>query len=212
MKHVNNHYGRWRIPMCNLQFFAEGGEGGSDPGGEGEGGNPGGAGGNQVSFDDFLNQEGNKAEFDKRVQDAIDTAVTEAQKKWKMLTDDKLSEAEKLAKMNKEERAAYLADKERKEFEAEKAAFEKEKLLVSVKGTLQEKSLPIAFADALVEIGDAEKIKTAIEDLKKTWDAEIAEAIKEKARQTTPREGGQFAGGNDTFDIGEMAREARIIK
>ena len=98
MKYKNN---RWRPPMINLQLFAEG-EG--DVGGAGAGS---GDGGNEMSFDDFLGQAENRAEFERRVQKAVNTAVTEAQEKWQALTDDKLSEAEKLAKMTKEEKAEY---------------------------------------------------------------------------------------------------------
>ena len=103
--------------MMNLQLFAEGegaGSGSSGDGagageGSGTGSGDGGAGGNgSLSFDDFLKQEGNQAEFDRRVQKAIDTAVSNAQKKWKDLHDDKLSEAEKLAKMTKSRRPAVL--------------------------------------------------------------------------------------------------------
>ena len=73
--------------MRNLQLFAEGeGAGAGDPGnGGGTDGNgstgsgDGGTGGAPVSFDDFLKQEGNQAEFDRRVQKAIDTAVSNAQ-------------------------------------------------------------------------------------------------------------------------------------
>ena len=75
--------------MRNMQLFAEGaGAGAGDPGnGGGTAGNGGagsseGDGGTLLSFDDFLKQEGNQAEFDRRVQKAIDTAVSNAQKKW----------------------------------------------------------------------------------------------------------------------------------
>lgn len=110
----------YKVPM-RLQIFAEGdgagaGEGsnggGSGTGGEGEPG----AGTGSMSFDDFLKGEGNQAEFDRRVQKAIDTAVSNAQQKWQALTDDRLSEAEKLAKMNKEEKAAYMQQKKKKSF------------------------------------------------------------------------------------------------
>ena len=80
----------------------------------GEGGN----GDEPLSFDDFLKQEGNQAEFDRRVQKAIDTAVSNAQKKWKDIHDDKLSEAEKLAKMTNEEKAAYRMSQMEKELNA----------------------------------------------------------------------------------------------
>ena len=100
--------------LMMLQLFAEGdGAGSGDPGnGDGTGGGNGtgdGGGGKQdrLSFDDFLKQEGNQAEFDRRVQKAIDTAVSNAQSKWQTLHDDKISEAEKLAKMTSEEKADY---------------------------------------------------------------------------------------------------------
>lgn len=187
-----------------LQLFADAGgdTGGGDSGedddseddedndGDGDGGRGNGSQ-NQMSFDDFLKQKGNQSEFDKRVQEAVDRAVSTAQTKWQSMTDDKLSEAEKLAKMTKDERLEYIRQKERKEFEEEKEAFEKEKLLVEITKELQTQALPVAFADFLVTISDAEKIKDAISGIKKAWDAEISEAVKSKARQSTPQEGGQ---------------------
>lgn len=77
-----------KVPM-NLQLFAEGGDGagaGEDNGG-GSGEGTGGEGGdNPPSFDDFLKTGGNQAEFDRRVQKAVNTAVTNAQEKWQALT------------------------------------------------------------------------------------------------------------------------------
>ena len=103
----------------NIQFFAEpgndagaevgngggsGGEGGSGgTGGDDSGGN---GGTEPPTFDELL-KGGHQAEFDRRVQKAIDTALTNAQQKWNALTDDKLSEAEKLAKMTQGERDKY---------------------------------------------------------------------------------------------------------
>ena len=52
-----------------------------------------------MSFDDFLKQEGNQAEFDKRLQKAINTAVTNAKAKWELLANKEASEAEKLKNM-----------------------------------------------------------------------------------------------------------------
>ena len=99
--------------MSNLQLFA--GEGGDDGGNNDDGGSD--PEDKPVSFDDFLKEEGNQAEFDRRVQKAVNTAVTNAQEKWKALTDDKLTEAEKLAKMTKEEKAEYKNRKLEKELE-----------------------------------------------------------------------------------------------
>ena len=86
-----------RVPM-NLQLFAEGdGAGTADGrnGGGSEGDENSGANGEDPppSFDDFLKTGDNQAEFDRRLQKAINTAVTNEQKKWQAMTDDKLSEA-----------------------------------------------------------------------------------------------------------------------
>lgn len=80
--------------MSNLQLFTEpGGDGGGSREGDGAGagGNPGNSGNTTMSFDEFLALEGNQSEFDRRVQKAVNTAVTNAQTKWKTLTDDKVS-------------------------------------------------------------------------------------------------------------------------
>ena len=116
MKHKND---TWRIPMANLQLFAEGDDDGPDKGDGG--GSAAGAGlddeNKPMTFDAFLKEGENQAEFDRRVQKAIQSAVTKAQQKWQVLTDDKLTEAEKLAKMTKEEKAEYKANKLQKELD-----------------------------------------------------------------------------------------------
>ena len=70
--------------MSNLQLFTEpGGDGGGSREGDGAGagGNPGNSGNTTMSFDEFLALEGNQSEFDRRVQKAVNTAVTNAQTK-----------------------------------------------------------------------------------------------------------------------------------
>ncbi len=127
---------RHPFPHSGLQLFADGGDGTGDGDGPGEENDSGDDEGDddegdddkdQSSFDGFLRQKGNQKEFDRRVQAAVNKAVSAARTKWQSMTDDKLSEAEKLAKMTKDERAEYVRQKERQEFEAEKQAFEREK-------------------------------------------------------------------------------------
>lgn len=158
----------------------------------------------------------NRSELDSLIGKAVETALKNNDTKWQKVLDEKVAEtktqAEAYAKMTADEKRKAEQDAERKKFEEEKAAFEKEKLLVEVKSDLQSQSLPIAFASALVNISDVGQIKETITELKKTWDAEITEAIKSKARQTTPIEGGQSIVGGKELNIGKMAREARIIK
>ena len=61
-----------------------------------------------VSFDEFLKAEGNQAEFDRRVQKAIETART----KWKEKNDAEKTEAERLAQMNETEKLQYQLKKQ----------------------------------------------------------------------------------------------------
>lgn len=44
------------------------------------------------------------------------------------------------------------------------------------------------------------------------FNAAVNEAVKGKARQETPKDGGEFSASKASLGIGDMAREARIIK
>lgn len=65
---------------------------------------------NPITFDDFLKDGKNQAEFDRRVQKAIQTA----QENWKAKNDQEKSEAERLAQMNETEKLQYELDKQKK--------------------------------------------------------------------------------------------------
>ena len=189
MKYKNNHYRR-RIPMMNLQLFAEGEGDGSGVGDDGGAGAGSGDGGNEMSFDDFLGQAENRAEFDRRVQKAVNTAVTKAQEKWQALTDDKLSEAEKLAKMTKEEKAEY---KNRK-LEKELADLKRQNSLSEMSKTARK-----MLADEEINIPDellahlvsesAEDTKTAVEAFTKMYKDAVQAAVKDALKGNTPKGG-----------------------
>lgn len=189
MKYKNNHY-RWRIPMMNLQLFAEGEGDGSGAGDDGGAGAGSGDGGNEMSFDDFLGQAENRAEFDRRVQKAVNTAVTKAQEKWQALTDDKLSEAEKLAKMTKEEKAEY---KNRK-LEKELADLKRQNSLSEMSKTARK-----MLADEEINIPDellahlvsesAEDTKTAVEAFTKMYKDAVQAAVKDALKGNAPKGG-----------------------
>lgn len=68
--------------MINLQVFADGEGDGSGAGDGNEDGAGAGSGdsGNEMSFDDFLGQAENRAEFDAECRNAVNTAVTKRRK------------------------------------------------------------------------------------------------------------------------------------
>jgi len=175
----------------NLQLFAEGGDGagadGGNGGGSGEGaGGEGGAGGDTPpSFDDFLKTGGNQAEFDRRVQKAVNTAVTKAQEKWQALADDKLSEAEKLAKMTKEEKAQYMQQKREKELADREAAITRKELMAEAKNTLASDGLPQELAEVL-DYSDADTCKKSMEKVKEVFQRAVETAVEEKLKGGKP--------------------------
>lgn len=179
-----------KVPM-NLQLFAEGGDGaGADGGngggsGEGAGGEGGAGGGTPPSFDDFLKTGGNQAEFDRRVQKAVNTAVTKAQEKWQALADDKLSEAEKLAKMTKEEKAQYMQQKREKELTDREAAITRKELMAEAKNTLASDGLPQELAEVL-DYSDADTCKKSMEKVKEVFQRVVETAVEEKLKGGKP--------------------------
>lgn len=181
-----------KVPM-NLQLFAEGGDGaGADGGngggsgdGEGAGGEGGTGGDTPPSFDDFLKTGGNQAEFDRRVQKAVNTAVTKAQEKWQALADDKLSEAEKLAKMTKEEKAQYMQQKREKELADREAAITRKELMAEAKNTLASDGLPQELAEVL-DYSDADTCKKSMEKVKEVFQRAVETAVEEKLKGGKP--------------------------
>lgn len=194
-----------RIPM-NLQVFAEPGDGAGA--GEGDGSGTGGTAGggigeggagqqNPPSFNDFLKAPENQAEFDRRVQKAVQTAVGNAQEKWQALTDDKLTEAEKLAKMTKEEKAEYKA----KKLERELADLKRQNALSDMAKTarkmLSEEEINISD-ELLVHLvaEDAEDTKAAVESFVKLFKSTVQAAVEDALKGPAPRTG---AGGKGTM-------------
>ena len=175
-----------KVPM-NLQLFAEGdGAGTGDEGGNGGGAGGAGEEGNEPqSFDDFLKTGGNQAEFDRRVQKAVNTAVTNAQEKWQALTDDKLSEAEKLAKMTKEEKAQYMQQKKEKELSEREVAITRKELMAEARNTLAGDGLPQELAEVL-NYTDADACKKSMETVKTAFQKAVEAAVEEKLKGGKP--------------------------
>ena len=196
------------FPMT-LQLFAEGdgdGAGGGNVSGAGASGED--TNSEPLSFDGFLAQEGNQAEFDRRVQKAIDTAVSNAQQKWQALTDDKLSEAEKLAKMNKEEKAAYMQQKKEKELSDRESAVARKELMAEAKNTLAEKKLPAGLAEVL-NYANAESCNKSIDAVEKAFQAAVEAAVQERLKggeppKTPPNTGDDMAKQVEALMMGRI--------
>lgn len=177
-----------------LQMFADGEGSGAagDPAGDGAGTTAEGEGTTQtepLSFDDFLAQ-GGQAEFDRRINKAVQTAVANAQKKWQTLTDSKVSEAEKLAQMTSEEKEKYRADKAEKELADLKRQIALGDMAKTARKMLADEQ--IALPDEIVMnlvSDDAEKTKESVEGFAKAFKEAVNAAVKEALRGNPPKAG-----------------------
>ncbi len=199
------------LPL-NLQYFAkstddgtgadDGNGGGVDVDGAGaDDGQDDGKDGNEPTFDDLL-KGGHQAEFDRRVQKAIDTALTKQKTKYEALMNDKLSEAEKLAKMNKEEKQEYMQKKHEKELEEREANITKRELMAEAKNTLSEKGLPVSLAEVL-NYADAETCNKSIEAVEKAFQDAVSAAVEEKLKGGNPP---KKADGKENTQLDEILK------
>lgn len=186
------------IPM-NLKFFGYDGDGAGAEGGEGggsgelgkEGTGEGGTGGDgngkgqdppkTKTFDDILKDGDYQAEFDRRVQKALGTA----KEKWSALMDDKLSEAEKLSKMNKEEKAEYMRQKQERELLDRESAITRRELMAEAKNALAEKKLPVELAEVL-NYTDAESCNKSISAIETAFQKAVEAGIQDRLKGTPP--------------------------
>lgn len=136
-----------------------------------------------IGFDDFLKGEGNQAEFDRRVRKAIETAKG----KWQEINDAEKTEAEKLAKMNKEQKLEYQAQKERADKEkalAELNAFKLEKQAMQI---ASEKGLDISLLTFFnFETVKAEELNTKIDEVSSAFNKAVEKAVNERLKEDTP--------------------------
>ena len=193
MKYMNNHFGnsrvfgkaRCKMPM-NLQFFAEGGEGGAGGGvGDSASGDAGATAGTEgstttnQSFDDFLKDPKNQAEFDRRVEKALNTSRTKMQADIEAKMAEVRTEAEKMAKMKAEQKAQYEREKQIKDLTDREAAITKRELMATAKEQLVDKGLPITLASVL-NYANAEECTASIDAVSKAFQEAVEKTVNER--------------------------------
>ena len=182
MKYMNNDFG-----FCRIFHAPDGaGSGGAaetegDESGANEGNDDGANDAKPKTFDEILTDKAYQAEFDRRVNKALETA----RDKWQVLADDKATEAEKLAKMTKDEKAQYLQRKKEKELADKEAAITKRELMAEAKNTLAEKGLPSALAELLVYT-DADACNASIGTLEKAFQSAVEAAVEGRLKGGNP--------------------------
>lgn len=178
------------IKKWELQLFAEGDGAGTDGNGTepAEPNKEGDNGGKQSnSFDDFLKDPQNQAEFDRRIEKALKTRESKLGDQYKEDLKNAKLEAEKLAKMNAEQKKDYELDQMRKENARLRAESELNAMRSTASSLLNEKGIEANsdMLDLVVE-GDAEKTKANIEKLVSIVEKELKAAEVKRATGRTP--------------------------
>ena len=138
---------------------------------------------NPVTFDDFLKDGKNQAEFDKRVQKAINTAKAN----WEEIMNSEKTEAEKLAKMNKEQKLEYQAQKEKQEKEnvlAELNAYKMKEQAITI---ASDKGLDVSLLNLIdFKTVTAEKLTENIDNLSTVFNKAVEKAVNLRLKEDTP--------------------------
>lgn len=143
------------------------------------------------AFDDFLKNKDMQAEFDRRIAKGINTA----KEKWDADAQTKIAEAveqaQKLAKMNADQKAQYEREQTEKKLAEREANISKRELQSEAKDILREKGLPAELFSVL-DYGNAEMCSASIDALEKAFRSAVENAVDERIRQsgTTLKTGG----------------------
>lgn len=138
-----------------------------------------------MTFDEMLDSNpAYRSEFDRRNTKAVNTARS----KWEREQQDNADEAKKLEHMNAAQRERYQLDKDRETFAAEKAAFEREKLVAATASELRKRGLPDFAAEHLTG-ADAEATSAGIDAFEAEWKAALQSSVTNRMRgDKTPKE------------------------
>ena len=129
------------------------------------------------------------------LDDIISKRLAKERAKFEEQLKNKVSEAERLAKLSEDERQKEeirIAQEElnntKAEFEKIKGEFERQQLLAQITKELDSKGLPISMADKMIG-ADAETTKANIEKFEVDWKASLEQAIKNeiKNNSSSPR-------------------------
>jgi hypothetical protein len=137
-----------------------------------------------LTFDEILEDKYYQSEFDKKVAKALETART----KWEKEAEEKRTEAEKLAKMNAEEKHKYELEKLTKEKDEAISRLNAYELKEQAIKIANEKELPISLLNVIdYTKEDAESIKTKIDEIEVVYKQAIQSGINDRMKEKTPK-------------------------
>lgn len=188
----------YMIPFFNV----DGGAGGSSGGGSGDGKGDGAGGGNNADGGDGKSGQGAKTFTQEDVNKLISDRLAKERSKWEKDFQTKLeeakTEAQKLAKMNADQKAEYERQKREEELAKRETEITRRELRATALETLAEKGMPKQLAEILVYT-DAEACQKSIESVEKVFREAVEAAVNERLKGEAPK-GGGGGKGNAVFE------------
>lgn len=157
----------------------------------------------EPSFVDLLKNPKYQAEFDKMVAKSINTAKTNWQKDYDAKLQAEKTEAEKLAKMDADQRLKYELNKEKSEKAELQSKLNAINLYKTASDIAVEKELPVGYLD-LIDFSkeSAETITSKIEKLQELRNKDLQSYLNNKLRQPTPQEKQDVSNTIDPYIVG----------
>lgn len=149
------------------------------------------------SFDDLLKDKSMQSEFDKRIAKALETAKGKWEIDFQTKLEEAKTEAEKLAKMNADQKAEYERKKQEETLNKRESEITRRELRATALESLAEKGLPKQLADIL-DYNSAESTSKSIESVEKVFRDSVEAAVNERLKGNPPKGGGGKR--NDSFD------------
>jgi len=137
------------------------------------------------------------SEADKRAAKALETAKAKWQAEQSKALEDAKSEGARLAKMTEDEKSKEIEKQRQAELDKREAELNQRELSTSTKSLLVDKGLPTDFAGSLVALGDADKIKMAVETLGKSIQETVNKQVEAKLQTDSPKNGPSALDGTD---------------
>ena len=135
------------------------------------------------SFDELLQDKEYQSAFDKKIAQSLQTAKA----KWEEDSKTKMAEAEKLAKMDKEEKARYKEEQLEKKIAEYEARENARTLKDEAINIATQKEIPIAYLDLFkFENMNAEDVKSAIETIETLRNKDRESYLNNALKQKTP--------------------------
>lgn len=137
-------------------------------------------------FDELLRDRDIQSEFDRRVSRALETARGKWAQETRQQIEQAKSEAERLARMTTQERAAHEFQERETELNAREREISRRELRAEALRALSERGLPSELGEAL-SYADAQSVQKSLDAAERAFRAAVQSGVEERLRGTLPR-------------------------